>query len=148
MATPATLRGNSLGASSSGCRNHVGLTCTQLVKKLERAEGELQRLQLKVECRPVPYYKVVSEFFSDKLNNFVEPSHQCTCNVCCLDIETIKKTAVEAALAKADEARLTAGSAAEGGGKLTHEESKNNTPDQQLSEAPRKSSLLVNQQEH
>jgi len=76
------------------------------------------------------------------------PSHQCTCNVCCLDIETIKKTAVEAALAKADEARLTAGSAAEGGGKLTHEESKNNTPDQQLSEAPRKSSLLVNQQEH
>lgn len=121
------MRGGSHG-TSSGCRNHVGITCTQLVKNLERAEGELQRLQLKVEGRPVPYYKVVSEFFSDKLNTFVEPSHQCTCNVCCLDIEAIKKTAVEAALAKADEARLTAGSAAEGGaGKLAHEESKNNS---------------------
>lgn len=72
---------------------------------MERAESELQRIKLRVEGRAVPYYKVIQEFFSDKLANFIEPDHVCTCNVCCLDIESIKKKAAEEALALAEDAR-------------------------------------------
>ena len=65
------------------------------------------------------------EFFSDKLSNFVEPDHVCTCNVCCLDIESIKKKAVEEALAVADEARRALVGLE---GARVHEESKNLDP--------------------
>ena len=45
----------------------------------------------------------MSEFFSRKLENFVEPDHTCTCNVCCLDMETVKRQAVDEALARVGE---------------------------------------------
>ena len=48
----------------------------------------------------MPYYKVVNEFFQDKLENFIDPSHVCTCNVCCLSIEEAKQKAVEEALSE------------------------------------------------
>ena len=53
-----------------------------------------------MEGRPAPYYKVVKEFFQEKLSNFVPPEHTCACNVCCLDLESIKRQAVEKAVAE------------------------------------------------
>ena len=52
-------------------------------------------MQLRVENRPVPYYQVVNEFFNKKLANFVEPDHTCTCNICCFDMESIKRQAMD-----------------------------------------------------
>ena len=78
---------------------------------LERAESELQRLRLRVEGRPVPYYRVVNEFFSEKLGNFVEPDHKCACNVCCLNLEALKQKAVEEALAAVEARKASADSA-------------------------------------
>ena len=60
-------------------------------------------MKLRVEERPVPYYKVVKEFFSDKLGNFIEPNHTCSCNICSLDLEGIKRKAYEDAMAQAEE---------------------------------------------
>lgn len=99
LAAPAVSR----STAASG-KSHASMTYSQLAESLERAESELQRLKLRVEGRPVPYYKVVSEFFSDKLGNFVEPEHTCTCNVCCKDLDALKREAFEAAMAKAEEA--------------------------------------------
>ena len=100
LTAPATSHTDSQGTTTvAGCQSHAGLTYSQLSESLDRAESELQRLKLRVDGRPVPYYKVVSEFFSDKLGNFVEPNHVCTCNVCCLDIESIKRKAVDDAMA-------------------------------------------------
>lgn len=70
----------------------------------------------------MPYYKVVSEFFPHTFDNFVPAKHECTCNVCCKDIEAIKKLAVEAALAHSEEARLATTNAE--GGTVAHEETK------------------------
>ena len=80
----------------------------KVLSKLQRTEDELQRLRLRLDGRPIPYYKVVHEFFTDKLQNFVEREHICTCNVCCLDIESLKKKAAEEAVAAAELARANA----------------------------------------
>ena len=113
---------------SAACDNHVGMSYSELAESLERAETELQRLRLRVEGRPVPYYKVVNEFFSDKLGNFVEPDHTCTCNICCLDLDGIKKKAFEdgKAQAAAEEASRRAQAGVEGasGSAITPEEVK------------------------
>lgn len=102
---------------------------------MERAESELQRLKLRIEGRPVPYYKVVNEFFEEKLGNFIEPNHTCSCNVCCLDIEAAKKKAVEDALSKFEESRRASEPArVESGQKVDGKDS--GRP------------LIVNQQEH
>ena len=61
-------------------------------------------MQLRVENRPVPYYQVVNEFFNKKLANFVEPDHTCTCNICCFDMESIKRQAVDEVRAQMIEA--------------------------------------------
>ena len=71
----------------------MGLSYFKVTKKLEQAESEIQRLRLRVEARPSPYYQVISAFFPDK--KAVEPEHVCTCNICCLDMESIKKKAIE-----------------------------------------------------
>jgi len=63
---------------------------------------------LRVDNRPVPYYKVVHEFFTDKLGNFVPPQHECICNVCCLNIDSLKKKAADEAVAAAEQARANA----------------------------------------
>ena len=57
------------------------------------------------------YYRVVNEFFSEKLGNFVEPDHKCACNVCCLDLEALKQKAVEEALAALEARKASADSA-------------------------------------
>lgn len=99
LAAPAMSR-----STAASCKSHVGMSYSQLAESLERAESEVQRLKLRVEGRPVPYYKVVNEFFSDKLGNFVEPEHTCTCNVCCKDLDALKREAFEAGMAKAVDA--------------------------------------------
>ena len=64
-----------------------------------------------MEGRPAPYFKVVREFFQEKLQNFVPPQHTCTCNVCCLDLDTLKRQAVEKAVAE-EQARHAASTSA------------------------------------
>jgi hypothetical protein len=71
----------------------------KLLAKLRRAEDEIQRLKLRYEARPVPYYRVIKEFFpTQKFQSFVDPNHECSCNICGKDLETIKSTAIEQAL--------------------------------------------------
>jgi hypothetical protein len=50
-----------------------------LSRKLEAAEAEITRLRLRLDGRAVPYYAVLSEFFSSKLEKFIPPDHTCTC---------------------------------------------------------------------
>ena len=42
---------------------------------------------------------MLNQFFGSKLANFVEKDHVCACNICCLDIESIKKKAADDAIA-------------------------------------------------
>ena len=55
----------------------------------------------------MPYHRVIGEFFSKKLGNFIDPEHTCACNLCSVDVEAAKQTAVESALAKEQLARAS-----------------------------------------
>ena len=85
---------------------------------MQRAESELQRLQLRYEARDIPYYRVIGEFFDKKLGNFVEKDHICQCNLCGIDFEGAKKKAAEQALQNyhAQMSQQARTSAAEGAG--------------------------------
>jgi len=69
-----------------------------LNRKLERAEAEVTRLELRIDGRAVPYFMVLKEYFPGKLDKFVAPDHTCVCNVCCKDIESIKLAATKEAI--------------------------------------------------
>ena len=77
-----------------------GFSPAELLAQLKRTEAELKSLQLRYEARDVPYYRVIGEFFNKKLGNFVDPEHECHCNLCGTDIEAAKQKAVEKAIAK------------------------------------------------
>lgn len=62
------------------------------------AEAEVARLRLRIDGRPTPYYTVLKEFFATRQEKFVPPDHICTCNICCLDLQSIKEAAVKEAL--------------------------------------------------
>lgn len=62
------------------------------------AEAEVARLRLRIDGRPTPYYAVLKEFFATRQEKFVPPDHICTCNICCLDLQSIKEAAVKEAL--------------------------------------------------
>ena len=58
--------------SASTSRKHGesayrGLPYDKLLSELDRTEGELQRLKLRIDGRPSPYYRIIHEFFEAKL---------------------------------------------------------------------------------
>ena len=56
----------------------------------------------------MPYYRVIKEYFSEKLGQFTDPQHKCECNHCCLDMESIKQKAIDEALAAVADANKEA----------------------------------------
>jgi len=72
-----------------------------MAESLEKSEVEVARLRLRVESRGYPYYQVIKEHFPlDMLQKFVDPNHDCNCNICGKDLEPLKAAAVQEALAK------------------------------------------------
>ena len=59
------------------------------------AQAELQKLRLRFEHRPQPYHMIIKEHFPDgTLQKFVDPEHQCLCNICGKDMESLVKEQV------------------------------------------------------
>ena len=61
---------NQKSASSSrkhGESKYRGLPYDKLLSELTRTESELQRLKLRIDGRPSPYYRIINEFFEGKL---------------------------------------------------------------------------------
>ena len=66
-------------------------------QQLLRVESEMQKLNLRYQNRPVPYHMIIREHFDEnQLQKFVDPAHECHCNLCGKDLDQLVKEALQA----------------------------------------------------
>lgn len=88
----AELQANLTLSETKLASQQANQTIDHVRRQLHRAETELQKLHLRYENRPQPYFSIIREHFNpQELSKFVDPAHQCQCNHCGKDLTLLAK---------------------------------------------------------